>query len=135
MMKQMIEMKSMTNIHKIDVETRRMMNIQLIVYKIAQIFQMIDKISKNEIEMIVWALISFLMMNDKCRDFAVFLKFLMKKFLAFLFEIKMKEIVWENFLLLTIREIDISLMIVEVIFLSEVIVLSMIDLEMMILEI
>jgi hypothetical protein len=111
------------------------MNIRLIVYRIAQIIQMTDKISKNEIE-IVWALTSFL--NDECRDFlmmkideyrdfVVFVKFLMKKFLEFL--IKMKMIVWENFLLLMTREINASLMIVEVI------VLSMIDLEMMILEI
>ncbi len=99
---------------------------------------MTDKISKNEIEMIVWALTSFL--NDECRDFlmmkideyrdfAVFVEFLMKNFLEYLIEMKMKEIVWENSLLLTIREIDVSLMIVEVI------VHSMIDLEMMILEI
>jgi hypothetical protein len=53
-MKQMIEMRSMKNIHEIEIETRRMMNIQLIVYRIAQIIQMIDKISKNEmIEIIV----------------------------------------------------------------------------------
>jgi hypothetical protein len=48
---------------------------------------------------------------------------------------KMKMIVWENFLLLTIREISVSLMIVEVIFSSEVIVSQVIDLEMTILEI
>jgi hypothetical protein len=71
--------------------------------------------------------------NDDCKDFAVFVKFLMKKFLELLIEMKM--IIRENFLLLTIREISVSLMIVEVIFLSEVIVLSMIDFEMMILEI
>jgi hypothetical protein len=64
-MKQMTEMKSMKNIHEIEIEaervmkagrvieTKRVMNIRLIVYKIAQIIQMIDKISKNEIEMIV----------------------------------------------------------------------------------
>jgi hypothetical protein len=63
---------------------------------------------------------------DDCEDFAVFLKFLI---------VKMKMIAWENFSLLTIRETDVSLMIVEVIFLSEVIVLLAIDLEMMILEI
>ncbi len=102
---------------------------------------MIDKISKNEIEMIVWALTpflngecrNFLMMKiDEYRNFAVFVEFLMKKFLEFLIE--MKVVVWENSLLLMTREIDVSLMIVEVIFLS-VIVLSVIDLEMMILEI
>jgi hypothetical protein len=126
------------------------MNIRLIVYRNAQVIQMINKISENEIEMIVWALISFLI--DECRDFlideineyrdfAVFLKFLMKKFLKLLIEMKMKKnvlmkkIVWENFLLLTIREINVSLMIVEMIFLSEEIVLQVIDLEMMILEI
>jgi hypothetical protein len=54
----------MTSIHEIEIktkrmmktrrmiETKRMMNIRLIVYKIAQIIQMIDKILKNEIEMI-----------------------------------------------------------------------------------
>ncbi len=105
---------------------------------------MTDKISKNEIEMIVWALIPFLI--DECRDFliseideyknfAVLLEFLMKKFLELLIEMKMKMIVWENFLLLTIREISVSLMIVEVIFSSEVIVSQVIDLEMTILEI
>jgi hypothetical protein len=135
------------------------MNIRLIVYRIAQIIQMTDKILKNEIEMIVWALIpflidecrDFLMMNhcrdflidenDECRDFAVFVKFLMKKFLELLIEMKMKKnvlmkkIIWENSLLLTIREISVSLMIVEMIFLSEVIVLQVIDLETMILVI
>ncbi len=113
-MKQMIKMKSMKNIREIEIETkrmtktkrmietRRMMNIRLIVYKNAQIIQMIDKISKNEIEMIVWALTSFL--NDECRnflmmkideykDFAVFVKFLMKNVLELLIEMKMKMIV------------------------------------------
>jgi hypothetical protein len=58
-MKQMIEMKSMKNIHEIEIETKRMietkrvMNIRLIVYRIAQIIQMNDKILKNEIEKIV----------------------------------------------------------------------------------
>ncbi len=47
-----------------------MMNIQLIVYRIAQTIAVIDKISKNVmIEMIVWELISFLMTIDECRDF------------------------------------------------------------------
>jgi hypothetical protein len=47
-----------------------MMNIQLIVYIIAQTIAMIDKISENEIEMTVWVLISFLIMIvDDCRDF------------------------------------------------------------------
>jgi hypothetical protein len=131
------------------VKMRRMMNIQLIVYKIAQIIQMTDKISKNEIEMIAWALISFLMMNDECRNFPIemmshcrnfvtllkFLKMMIEMFSEFLIEMKMKMIAWENLSLLTIRETDVSLMIVEVILLSEVIVLLAIDLEMIILEI
>jgi hypothetical protein len=131
------------------VKMKRMMNIQLIVYKIAQIIQMIDKISKNEIEMIVWALIPFLMMNDECRNFSIemmnhcrnyvtllkFLKMMIEIFPEFLIEMKMKMIVWENLSLLIIRETDVSLMIVKVIFLSEVIVLLAIDLEMIILEI
>jgi hypothetical protein len=136
------------------------MNVQSIVYKIVSMIEMTDKILKNEmIEMIVWTSTSFLndecrdfsmrmkmmshckdfLMNeiDDCRDFAVFLKFLemIEIFSKFLIEMKMKMIVWENFSLLTIRETDVSLMIVEVIFLSEVIVLLTIDLEMIILEI
>jgi predicted neutral ceramidase superfamily lipid hydrolase len=179
-MKQMIEMRSMKTIREIEIETkqmtktkqmietRRMMNIRLIVYRNAQIIQIIDKISKNEIEMIVWTLISFLIdecrnflmmkideyrdfsiemmnhcrnflvkmnKNDDCRNFVIFLKLQKMKFLELLIEIEMKKIVWKNFLLLTTREIDVSLMIAEVIFLSEVIVLQVIDLEMMILEI
>ncbi len=56
--KQMIEMKWMMNIH-------------LIVYKIAFIIEMSDKISKNEmIEMIVEALIFFLIKKiDENKDF------------------------------------------------------------------
>ncbi len=134
------------------------MNNQSIVYKIASIIQMIDKNSENEIEMIVWALISFLMMNDErrdfsiemmshCRDFVTLLKFvkmMIEIFSEFLIEMKMRVIVWENFLLLMIHEIIVSLMLDEMlfllmldkmIFLSEVIVLSLIDLETMILEI
>jgi hypothetical protein len=54
MMRQMIEMRPMMNIHVIEIETKRVMNIQLIVYRIAQTIEMIDKISKNVmIEMIV----------------------------------------------------------------------------------
>jgi hypothetical protein len=98
------------------------------------IIEMIDKILKNEmIEMIVWASTSFL--NDECKDFSMMMKMMIEKFSEFLIEMKMKMIVWKDFLLLTIRETDISLMIDEMIFLSEVIVLSQIDLEMMILEI
>jgi hypothetical protein len=59
----------------------------------------------------------------------------MKKFSELLIEMKMKMIVSENFSLLMIREIDVSLMLNEMIFLSEVIVLSLIDLEMMILDV
>jgi hypothetical protein len=45
------------------------MNIR-VVYRIASIIEMIDKILKNGmIEMIVWGLTSFLMMIDGCRDF------------------------------------------------------------------
>jgi hypothetical protein len=64
-MRQMIETERVKNIREIEIETgrmmkaermietRRVMNIQLIVYKIAQTIEMIDKTSKNEIEMIV----------------------------------------------------------------------------------
>jgi hypothetical protein len=87
-----------------NISAKRMMN-SWIVYKILQIIEMIDKISKNEIEMIVWELTFFLndeykdvstemMMNhcmnfliddcriflmneiDYCKDFLIFLKFL-----------------------------------------------------------
>jgi hypothetical protein len=137
------------------------MNVQSIVYRIASIIEMTDKILKNEmIEMIVWASTSFL--NDECRDFsmkmkmmnhckdflmneiddwrsfAVFLKFLkmmIEIFPEFLIEMKMKMIVWRNFSLLMTLEIVVSLMLDKMIFLSEVIVLSLIDLETMILEI
>ncbi len=74
-------------------------------------------------------------MINHCRNFLEFLKFLMKKFSELLIEMKMKMIVSENFSLLMIREIDVSLMLNEMIFLSEVIVLSLIDLEMMILDV
>jgi hypothetical protein len=92
------------------------MNIQLIVYRITSIIEMIDKILKNEIEMIVWESISFLMMRiddcmnfqiDHCRDFLIFLKFLMRKFSELLIEMKMKMIVWENFSLLMIHEVNV----------------------------
>jgi hypothetical protein len=50
----MIEAGSVKNIHVVEVETERVMNIQLIVYRIAQATEMTDKISKNVmIEMIV----------------------------------------------------------------------------------
>jgi hypothetical protein len=124
-----------------------MMNIRLIVYRIAQIIQMTDKISKNVmIEKIVWELTPFLMMRiDDCRGFLIneidhCRSFLMSDcenyviFLKFSVEVKnflermtKKIVVWENFSLLMIREVNVSLMIAEVIFL--------IDLEMMILEI
>jgi hypothetical protein len=48
----MIETRSMKNIREIENETKRMMNIQLIVYRIAQTIEMIDKTSKNEVEII-----------------------------------------------------------------------------------
>ncbi len=66
----MIETKSVKNIREIEIETTRMMNIQLIVYRIAQTLAVIDKISKNVmIEMIVWELTFFLVMIDGFRDF------------------------------------------------------------------
>jgi hypothetical protein len=104
-----------------------MMNIQLIVYKIAQTIEIINKISKNEIEMIVWELTSFLVMRiDDCRDFLMndyrdfaiflkFLKFLMREFLELLIEMKMKMIVSENFSLLMIHEVSVWLTIDEMI--------------------
>ncbi len=78
-------------------KTNQMMNIQSIVYRIASIIEMIDKILKNGIELfLIDECRSFLMMMnhcrdflmneiDDCRDFAVFLKFLI--------EMKMKMIV------------------------------------------
>jgi hypothetical protein len=112
---------------------------------------MTDKILKNEIEMTIWALISFLMMRvddyrdlsmkikmmNRCRNFLMMIEEVsieMKKFLEFLkflieTKMKMKMIVSENFLLWTIREINVSLMIVKMS------VFSLIDLEMIILEI
>jgi hypothetical protein len=69
-MKQMVEVRPVKNIHEVGVEAgrvvkagrvveagrvieaERMVNIRLIVYRIAQIIQMTDKISENEIEMI-----------------------------------------------------------------------------------
>jgi hypothetical protein len=42
------------NIHVVEIEAGRVMNIQLVVYRIAQAIEMIDKISENVmIEMIV----------------------------------------------------------------------------------
>ncbi len=73
---------------------------------------------------------SFLMNN--CRTFAIFLKFqkfLMREFLELLIEMKMKMIVSENSSLLMIREIIVSLMLDEMLF------LLLIDFEVMILEI
>ncbi len=114
-----------------------MMNIQLIVYRTVLKVQTTDKISKDEIEIIVWELISFLIdeyekflideMMNHCRNSLMFLKFLIKKFLELLIEMKTKMIVSEKFLLWTIHGISVSLMIAEEIFL--------INLEMMILEI
>jgi hypothetical protein len=150
----MIETKQMTKTRRV-IKTRRIMNILSIVYKIALIIEMINKILKNEIEIIIWAMISFLIdeckdflilmsENNDCRDFVIFLKFLnmmIEIFSEFLIEMKMKiiarikMIVWENFSLLMTREIVVSLMLDEMIFLSKVIVLSLIDLEMMILEV
>ncbi len=69
-------------------------------------------------------------MMNHCKDFLIFQefqKFSMKEFLELLIEMKIKVIASGNSLLLTIREIDVSLMIPEVIFL--------IDPEIVILEI
>jgi hypothetical protein len=110
----MIETKPMKNIRVIEVETGRMMNIparRMMIYRIASIIEMTDKILKNEIEMIASMPISFLMMKvDDCRDFLMneidhcrnFLIF--QKFLELLIEMKMRVIVSENSSLLTIRE-------------------------------
>jgi hypothetical protein len=139
----MIETKSMKNIHVIEIETRWMMKTRrVMIYKIASIIEMTDKISKNVmIEMIVWELTSFLndeyrdfsteMMMNHCINFLIFLKFLM-------IVMKMKTIVSENFSLLTIHEMSVYLMIDEMIlwmiaaFLDRRIALNV--LEMMIFE-
>jgi hypothetical protein len=114
------------------------------IYKIASIIKMIDKISKNEIKMIVWALISFLMMIDECRDFSteimmnycmnflidesrnflmnetdyckIFLIFL--KFLELLIEMKMRVIASENSSLLMTREVILWVIVAKEIFLE-----------------
>jgi hypothetical protein len=54
MMRQMIEMRQMKNIREIKIEKKRVTKTRrMMFYKIASIIEMIDKISKNEIEMIV----------------------------------------------------------------------------------
>ncbi len=68
-MKQMAEMKPMVNIHEVGIEAGRVMNILLVVYRIAQVIQVTGKILENEVEITAWALISFLVVNDECRDF------------------------------------------------------------------
>ncbi len=124
-MRQMIEMKQMKNIREIEIEaervtktgrvieTKRVMNIQLIVYRIAQAIEMTGKILKNGIELfLIDECRGFLMMNhcrdflvekiDDCRGFLIFLKFLemmIEAFPEFLIEVKMKMIVSGNFLL------------------------------------
>jgi hypothetical protein len=110
---------------------------RMMIYRIASIIEMTDKILKNEMKMIVWTLTSFLtddrdfsteMMMNHCMNFLIFLKILMREFSKLLIEMKMKMIVWGNFSLLMIHEMIVSLMLVEMIF------LSLIDLEMMISE-
>ncbi len=71
----MVEVGRVKNIHEVEIEAgrmmkaRRVMNIR-IVYRIASVIEVTDKILKNEvIEMIVWGLTSFLMMIDGCRGF------------------------------------------------------------------
>jgi hypothetical protein len=151
-MRQMIETRQMKNIREIKIETRQVMKTKRVinswvVYKIALKVQTIDKILKNEmIEIIVWILISFLIdeckdfsmimkMMNHCKNFMIFLKFLMKEFSELLIKMKMKMIVLKSFLLWTIREINVLLMLNKMIFLSEVIVFSLIDFKIMILEI
>jgi hypothetical protein len=103
------------------------MNIRLIVYKILLIIEKTEKPSKIEmIESIVWELISFLINDcrsfsiDHCINLRVKIDFEMKMNCRnFLMKMK-KMIVSENFLLLMTRE-TIYLMIVKVIFLTEII--------------
>ncbi len=112
---------------------RRVMNIQLIVYRIAPVIEVTGKILKNGVEMIAWALIpflnngrrhflavmkdhyrDFLMMNhcrgflmmNQCRDFAVF-----QEFPEFLVEVGMKVVASRNSLLLMTRGV-VALLIV-----------------------
>jgi hypothetical protein len=121
----MIKIKSMKNIREIEIEMTRMMNIQLIVYKIALIIEMTERIWENEIELfLIDDYKKFLIMKiNECRNFLM-----NEKFSESLIDMKMKMIVWVNFLLLMTRETDVSLMI------AKVIVLSLIDLEMTIFE-
>jgi hypothetical protein len=71
----MVEAGSVENIREVGVEAGRVVkagrvvNIRLVVYRIAQVIRVTDEISENEVEMIVWALTSFL--NGGCRDFLV----------------------------------------------------------------
>ncbi len=124
----MIETKSMKNIREIKIETKRVMktkrvmNIRLIVYKIAQIIRMTDEISKNEIEMIVRKLTLFL--SDECRDFLMMMKDHCKNFLIekiddcrdfASIEMKIKMIVSENYVLLMIHEMIVLLIVDEMI--------------------
>ncbi len=64
----MVEVGPVENIHEVGVEAGRVVNIRLVVYRIAQVIQVTGKISENEVEMIAWALTPFL---DECRDFLV----------------------------------------------------------------
>ncbi len=66
---------------------------------------------------------------NHCRNFLKFLKMMIEIFSEFLIEMKMKMNVRENFSLLMTREIIVSLMFDEMLF------LLLIDLEVMILEI
>ncbi len=109
--RQTVEVGPVVNIHVVGVEAGRVVNIQLVVYRIAQAIEMIDKISENVmIEMIVSMSISFLvvrvddcrsfLMNeiDHCRNFLIF-----QESLELLIEVKMRVIASENSSLLTIR--------------------------------
>jgi hypothetical protein len=111
---QTVEVRSVENIHEVGVEAGRVVqagrvveagrvvNIRLVVYRNAQVIQVTDKISENEVEMIVWVLSPFLNGGcrdflvvgvDEYRDFAIFLEFLVEEFLELLIEVGMEVVV------------------------------------------
>jgi hypothetical protein len=61
---------------------------------------------------------------NHCRNFLVFLEFLMREFPELLIEVKIKVVASGNSLLWTIRGVDASLMIAEMVFLIDLVILE-----------
>jgi hypothetical protein len=107
------------------VEAGRVVNIQSVVYRIAPVIEVTDKILENGVEMIAWALIPFLIdeyrgfpaevMVDHCMDFLCrgFLVFL--EFVELLVEVEMGVVASENSSLLTIHGVGVYLMVDEMV--------------------